>query len=257
MVLPALSISVRKAPSWDLGLLCQVNPREDENLEVRASGKDQAMRVASVHPILSTCQLETASSPFCGFVALADLFGYSRKKKPTGVEGQEETDTPDIISKELHAGPNPLLIPQASPNLLFVSADSIEGRPTLHQYFKLFHETYVEYAHKVYFELKYHGPHLKKIIDEQHACLRGALQKLLKVVEKQPNLEESIDSAIEQHNLLEELVKRLKNLPGAQNMPLSKVEREFKQKLGNGFVWLILLYVIHFTLSSLYLLALD
>ncbi|KAK6933019.1 Nucleoporin Nup88 [Dillenia turbinata] len=225
----------------------------------QASGKDQAMRVPSVHPVLNTCQSQTASSPLCGFVALADSFGYSWvlgitssqecivlemktwnlllpinvdvEKKPTGVEGQKETDTPDIISKELLVGPNPVLIPQASPNLRSISADSIEGRSTLHQYFKLFHENYVEYAHKVYFELKHHGPHMKKIIDEQHARLYEAQQKLLKVEEKQPNLEERINSAFERHNLLEERVNRLRNLPGAQNKPLSKAERDFKQEI--------------------------
>lgn len=70
------------------------------------------------------------------------------KKSPISEELKEE-DTPDIISKELLSGPKVVLVPQASPNLRSVAADSIEGRSTLHQYFKLFHENYVEYAHKV------------------------------------------------------------------------------------------------------------
>lgn len=141
------------------------------------SGKDETVRTPSVHPVLSTCQGEASSpSPLCGFVSLFDSFGYSwivgvtsaqecvvlemktwnlllpiqidSEKKTTDLE-RKEIDTPDIISKELLSGPKVVLLPQASPNLRSVAADSIEGRSMLHQYFKLFHENYVEYAHKV------------------------------------------------------------------------------------------------------------
>ncbi|KAL8557127.1 hypothetical protein ACS0TY_004546 [Phlomoides rotata] len=37
----------------------------------------------------------------------------------------------------------------SAPSLHSITADSIEGRSTLHQYFKMFHENYVEYAHKL------------------------------------------------------------------------------------------------------------
>lgn len=142
----------------------------------QSSGKEETVRTPSVHPVLSTCQTDN-SSPLCGFEALSDSFGYSwimgvtsmqecfvlemktwnlllpihvdmEKKSPISEELKEE-DTPDIISKELLSGPKVVLVPQASPNLRSVAADSIEGRSTLHQYFKLFHENYVEYAHKV------------------------------------------------------------------------------------------------------------
>ncbi|KAE8712039.1 ABC1 family protein [Hibiscus syriacus] len=91
------------------------------------------------------------------------------QEKPVSLEEQKEKDTPYIISKELLSGPKSVLVPQASPNLRSISADSIEGRSALHQYFMLFRENYVEYAHKVCFELKHHGPQLKRIIDDQHA----------------------------------------------------------------------------------------
>lgn len=142
------------------------------------SGKDEPNRSPSVHPVLNTCQGETSSpSPICGFVSLFDSFGYSwivgvtsthecvviemktwnlllhiqidTEKKPVELGEKKEIDAPDIISKELLSGPKVVLLPQASPNLRSVAADSIEGRSTLHQYFKLFHENYVEYAHKV------------------------------------------------------------------------------------------------------------
>ncbi|OAY38426.1 hypothetical protein MANES_10G013600v8 [Manihot esculenta] len=224
----------------------------------QSSGKEETVRTPSVHPVLSTCQTDN-SSPLCGFEALSDSFGYSwimgvtsmqecfvlemktwnlllpihvdmEKKSPISEELKEE-DTPDIISKELLSGPKVVLVPQASPNLRSVAADSIEGRSTLHQYFKLFHENYVEYAHKVFFELKHHGPQLKRIVDVQHARLREAQEKLLKVEEKQSGLEERINHAIQVHNLLEKRLERLRNLPGAHKKPLSRAEREFKSEL--------------------------
>lgn len=84
----------------------------------------------------------------------------------------------------------------------------------------------------MYFELKHHGPQLKKIIEDQHGRLRGAHQKLLKVEEKQENLDDRIARATHVHSLLEERLQRLRNLPGVRKKPLSKEEREFKSELG-------------------------
>ena len=142
-----------------------------------AIGKNETMKAPSVHPVLSTCQAESSSlCPISGFVALSDSFGYSwivavtyshecivlemkslnllipvnvDLEKDISLEEPKQIDTPDIISKELLSGPKVVFIPQASPNLRSVAADSFEGRSTVHQYFKLFHENYVEYAHKV------------------------------------------------------------------------------------------------------------
>ncbi|TYG51960.1 hypothetical protein ES288_D10G303100v1 [Gossypium darwinii] len=225
------------------------------------NGKDENIKTPSVHPVLSTCQGETSSSspsPLSGFASLSDSFGYSwvvvvtstqecvvlemktwnlllpiqiDKEKPIDMEQQKEKDTPDIISKELLSGPKSVLAPQASPNLRSISADSIEGRSALHQYFKLFHENYVEYAHKVYFELKHHGPQLKRIIDDQHARLDEAQQKISRVEAKQPMLDERIDRAVQRHNSLEQRLQRLRRLPGAHKKPFSRAEREFKSEL--------------------------
>ncbi|KVI09973.1 Nucleoporin Nup88 [Cynara cardunculus var. scolymus] len=218
------------------------------------NGIDDDMRAPSVQSVLSTCQMESSASPLCGFVALSDSFGCSwivgltsafecivlgmeswnlllpahidEQKKSVDLEEPIETGYATIISKELLTGPKAVLVPPTSPNP--VATDSIEGRSTLHQYFKLFHENYVEYAHKVYFELKHHGPQLKKIIDDQHARLREAQQKLAKVEEKQENLENRIDRAVQTHNLLEERLLNLRNLPGIHKKPLSKAEKEFR-----------------------------
>lgn len=224
------------------------------------SGKTETMRTPSVHPVLSTCQGEISSqAPLSGFVSLSDSFGCSWIVVVTGsrecimlemktwnlllplqvdmegkslhLEEPKEKDMPDMISKELLVGPKVVLVPQTSPNVRSVSADSIEGRSMLHDYFKLFHENYVEYAHKVHFELKHHEPLLKKIINDQHARLGDAQQKLLQVEEKQSKLENRIDSAIQLHNVLEERLKRLRKLPGPHKKPLSRAEREFKSEL--------------------------
>lgn len=98
----------------------------------------------------------------------------------------------------------------------------------------------------MYFELKHHGPHLKRIINDQHSRLGEAQEKILKVEEKQSNLEDRIAHAIQQQSFLEERLKRLRNLPGVHKKPLSKAERQFKSELGSCFslqsllVWLIL-----------------
>ncbi|KAI9073491.1 hypothetical protein K1719_044530 [Acacia pycnantha] len=227
----------------------------------QANGKDDKMRTPSVHPVLNTCQSgSTTASPLCGFSSLSDSFGYSwivavtlsqecivletktwnlllppnvdMEKKPILLEDKsEERDIPTIISKELLSGPRTVLVPQASPSLRSILPDSIEGRSALHQYFKLFHETYVEYAHKVYLELKHHAPQLKKIVDDQQARLGDAQLKLLKVAEKQPVLEKRINRAVQMHSSLKERLQQLRNLPGVHKKPLSKAEQQFKSEL--------------------------
>uniref|UniRef100_A0A251SNV3 Putative nucleotide-binding alpha-beta plait domain-containing protein n=1 Tax=Helianthus annuus TaxID=4232 RepID=A0A251SNV3_HELAN len=239
---------------WSGGQL-QIDALADE-LQPK-NGIDDDMRLSTVQSVLNTCQVESSVSSLYGFVALADSFGScwivgltsgfecivlgmeswnlllpAHVDKEKKFESLEENTVPGdatIISKELLAGPKVVIVPPTSPNP--VAADSIEGRSTLHQYFKLFHENYVEYAHKVYFELKHHGPQLKKIIDEQHARLREAQQKLAKVEEKQENLENRIDRVIQTHGLLEERLLNLRNLLGIHKKPLSKAEREFKMEL--------------------------
>ncbi|KAE8717746.1 Nuclear pore complex protein NUP88 [Hibiscus syriacus] len=223
------------------------------------NGKDENIKTPSVHPVLSTCQGETSlPSPLFGFTSLSDSFGYSwvvlitsteecvvlemktwnlllpiqiDQEKPVSLEEQKEKDTPDIISKELLSGPKSVLVPHASPNLHSISADSIEGRSALHQYFKLFHENYVEYAHKVYFELKHHGPQLKRIIDDQHTRLNKAQENILRVEAKQSMLNERIDRAVQRHGSLEQRLQHLRRLPGVQKKPLSRAEQEFKSEL--------------------------
>ncbi|GAV85598.1 Nup88 domain-containing protein [Cephalotus follicularis] len=226
----------------------------------QTTGKDETIRTPSVHPVLNTCPGESFSpAPLVGFVSLADSFGYSwivavtstqecivlemktwslllpiqvdAEKTPNILEERKETNTTYILSKELLSGPKVVLVPQASPNLRSIAADSIEGRSTLHQYFKLFHENYVEYAHKVYFELEHHGPHLKRIIDDQHARLAEAVQKLLKVEEKQPMLKDRINHALQINDLLAQRLQHLRKVHGAHIKPLSKAEQEFKSEL--------------------------
>lgn len=144
----------------------------------QAHGKEGMMRPPSVDSVICTYEGDASSiPPLCGFLALADSFGSSwtlgltsagecivlqmqtwnlllphvvDKEIESSLEDLNDTEIPTIISRELLRGPKMVLLPPSSPNLRSVSADSIEGRSTLHQYFKLFHENYVEYAHKVW-----------------------------------------------------------------------------------------------------------
>lgn len=144
----------------------------------QASGKDEIMKTPSVYSVLNTCQGESSSpSPLCGFIAMSDSFGCSwivgltsshecvvlemetwnlllpidvdKENKMKNSEEPKTSDAKTIISKELLSGPKVVLVPPSSSSLRSISADSIEGRSALHQYFKLFNENYVEYAHKV------------------------------------------------------------------------------------------------------------
>lgn len=144
----------------------------------QTNGKEEVRRSPSVNPVINTCQGESSSTPsFCGFLTLADSFGDSwimgltfsrecivlemetwklllplivdKREKPAIEEEPKDTISQTIISKELLSGPKVVLLPPSSPNIRSVTADSIEGRSTLHQYFKLFHENYMEYALKV------------------------------------------------------------------------------------------------------------
>ncbi|KAF8009899.1 hypothetical protein BT93_J0775 [Corymbia citriodora subsp. variegata] len=226
----------------------------------QANGKEEVVRTPSINPVLSTCLEETSSpAPLCGALSLSDSFGYSwivgvtssrdcivlemktwdvllpvgvdTEKKDISLDKSKEMETPAMISKELISGPRVVLVPQTPSNQRSVAADSIEGRSILHQYFKIFHENYVEYAHKVYFEVKHHAPQLKRIIDDQHARLVEAQDRLLKVERKQMELDERMDHAIQQHEILDERLKCLRKLPVAHKKPLSRAERDFKSEL--------------------------
>lgn len=141
-------------------------------------GKEVPMRTPSVHSILSTCPGDSSTpSPLHGSLALSDSYGsswivgltssndcivlqmetwnvlltdaFDKIKETLATNETKLSNPPTIISKELLGGPKAVLLPPSAPNLRSVTADSIEGRSMLHQYFKLFHENYVEYAHKV------------------------------------------------------------------------------------------------------------
>ncbi|KAK4403384.1 Nuclear pore complex protein [Sesamum angolense] len=204
----------------------------------QTSGKEEAMRTPSVLSVLSTCPGDS-SSPSPLHVLQMDTWNMLltdavEKVTETGTADElKETGTHTIISKDLLSGPKAVLLPPSAPNLRSVTADSIEGRSMLHQYFKLFHENYVEYAHKVHFELQHHAPHLKKIIDNQHSRLREMERKLSEVERKQEKIEDRIDRAVKVHSSLEERLQNLRSLPGSHKKPLSKAERDFKLELDN------------------------
>uniref|UniRef100_A0A1J3JRS6 Nuclear pore complex protein NUP88 n=1 Tax=Noccaea caerulescens TaxID=107243 RepID=A0A1J3JRS6_NOCCA len=226
----------------------------------QATGRDEALKTPSVHTVLSTCQEDSAASSLLGFVPLSDSFGYSwiiavlssgecivaemktwdlllpihvstEKTESSSPIEKKEQDPSCIISKELLAGPKVRIAPHALPNQRSTPANSVEGRSVLHHYVKLFHENYVEYAHKVYFELQHHAPNLKRIIDDQHQRLSEANEKMSKVEKNQSLLEKRIHKAIQRHDSLEERLQRLRSLPGTHKKPLTRAERDFKTEL--------------------------
>lgn len=219
-------------------------------------GMDKIAKAPTVCPILSTSHSESCSpSLLCGFVTIADSFGHSQIVGITSSYncivlemkswdeilplhynmdvksiGSTETDIPDIISRELLSGPRAISVPPTT-TLRSLSVDSIEGRSTLHHYIKLFHENYVEYAHKVYIELKHHGDYLKIIMDDQHKRIREAKQLLENFEAKEAGVKDRILRAFEVYEHLEKRLQNLTTLPGAKKKPLSRAEREFKAQL--------------------------
>ncbi|GAA0148193.1 transporter [Lithospermum erythrorhizon] len=157
-----------------------------------------------------------------------------KESESTGLEELKGRDDATIISNDLLGGPKAVIMPQPSSNLRSVASDSIEGRSALHQYYKLFHENYLEYALKVHFELQHHAPRLKEIVDDLRSRLRNVEQKLSHIEKNQEKIEDRIDHAFEFQENLEMRSRDLRNLPGARKKPLSKAEKDFKSEL-DGF----------------------
>ncbi|OAY66753.1 Nuclear pore complex protein NUP88 [Ananas comosus] len=210
----------------------------------------------SVHPILATGNEESCSPFLSGFVTIADAYGHLqivgitlsyecivvemkgwKEPMPINYEfdsksanDEEAATIPEFISKELLAGPKTIILP-ASASLRSLTADSIEGRSTLHHYIKLFHENYVEYAHKVYIELKEHADYLKTVIDDQQKRLHAVKQSLARYETKEQGINDRIDRAFKVYELLEMRLESFKTLPARNKKPLSRAEREFKAQL--------------------------
>lgn len=54
----------------------------------------------------------------------------------------------------------------------------------------------------------------------------------MKVYDKQKGVDERIDHLIGKHNILDQWLQHLRNLPGSHRKPLSRAEWEFKAELG-------------------------
>ncbi|XP_011623988.1 nuclear pore complex protein NUP88 isoform X1 [Amborella trichopoda] len=228
-------------------------PFSDQTIE-----KNRIGEAPSVHPVLTTYQSETLQPfPLSGFVAIADSFGNTwtvaltssfeclvmemtglsayfqveREKGSPNLTVENDEVLPELVSRELLMGPKDVPIPQLPPSLRSLTPDSIEGRSTLHEYFKILHEKYVEYAHKVYVELNHHAARLKKITDDQVVRLHEVQQNLLHAEEDEPNIRDRIGRAFEFNLQLVERLQVLRSLPGIQQKPLTKAEREFKSEL--------------------------
>ncbi|KAI0502139.1 hypothetical protein KFK09_017086 [Dendrobium nobile] len=210
---------------------------------------------SSVCPILTTSHSESSPQALCGYAVVADSYGHSQfvgvtptneclvlemkgwnEMLPSHFDldmkpfGSTETIISDLLSKELLSGPKAIIIPPST-SLRSLTPDSIEGRSTLHHYIKLFHENYVEYAHKVYIELEQHGEYVKTITDTQLKRLKEVEQRLSKLEKNEKGVEERISRAFKVYELLEQRLKNFEVLPAANKKPLSKAEREFNADL--------------------------
>ncbi|KAG0465231.1 hypothetical protein HPP92_019395 [Vanilla planifolia] len=96
---------------------------------------------------------------------------HGREKNGTDVSSSYCEGKP-IVVKNL-SGPRAIIIPPST-SLRSLNPDSIEGRSTLHHHIKLFHENYVEYAHKVYIELEQHD----RISDQELDALKSSMEAL-------------------------------------------------------------------------------
>lgn len=222
--------------------------------------RSSAGKAPSVFPVLDTCPTEDSiPTPLLGVTVLLDSFGKSwlialtsacecaviemktqRELQPLQIDCSKEIDQSlevsemgnmEIMSKELVLGPKDIPIPQVSSSGRSLTADSIEGRSILHDHYKLLHEKYVEYAHKVYVELKYHGLRLNKVVDDQQLRLQEVKEKLHNVQKNESYLRERTMRSVEVNRQLEERLKKFSNLPGVKESPLTAAERDFKSQI--------------------------
>ncbi|KAK1271146.1 hypothetical protein QJS04_geneDACA007532 [Acorus gramineus] len=216
-------------------------------------------KAPSVHVVLSTCHDETCHpSPLCCFVPMAGSFGNSwivgvtssfecvavemrnwdttppisiDKLKTFSISAEPfESATEDILCKDVLNGPKVVLVP-SSLSLRSLSPESFEGKSTLHHYLKLFREAYVEYAHKVFVELRHHEAYIKKAVKDQYVRLSEVKQKLNGVDAREQSLNDRINRSVQFYGHLEERLQRFRTLPVAKKKPLSNAEREFKSQL--------------------------
>lgn len=222
--------------------------------------RSSAGKAPSVFPVLDTCPTEDSiPTPLLGVTTVLDSFGKSwllvltsacecaviemktqRELHPLQIDCSKENDqsleasemgSMEIMSKELLLGPKDIPIPQVSSSGRSLTADSIEGRSILHDHYKLLHEKYVEYAHKVYVELKYHGLRLNKVVDDQQLRLQEVKEKLHGAQKNENYLRERTVKAVEVNRQLEERLKKFSNLPGVKEAPLTAAERDFKSQI--------------------------
>ncbi|GLJ40760.1 hypothetical protein SUGI_0842760 [Cryptomeria japonica] len=226
----------------------------------RTTDRSSPGKAPSVFPVLETCPTEdSVPMPLLGVTTLLDSFGKAwlialtsacecaviemkvqRELFPLRIEGCKGTDqgleasetvNSENMSRELLLGPKEIPIPQVPVSMRHLTADSIEGRSILHDHCKLLHEKYVEYAHKVYVELKNHGVRLNKVVDDQQLRLQELEEKLQNVQKDKNYLRERIMNAIEVNMQLNKRLKKVSNLPGVKKKPLTAAELEFKSQI--------------------------
>ncbi|MCO5546612.1 hypothetical protein L7F22_000042 [Adiantum nelumboides] len=235
-------------------ILLQWLPFSEQSISRTSTGKPP-----TVYPILDTCPVgNSVNAPLLGITQVLNCFGEvwlvavtsSCECAVVGVKSflaldsmsLGETDIADegirhfegvsqVISKELLQGPKDLPIPQVSMSERTLTVNSIEGKEILHDQWKLLHEKYIEYAHRVDVELKIHASRLHKDVQDQNRRLSEAQIKMAEAVQSSGFLTSQIAAAAQKNKSLKERVKKHRALLANKQMPLTASEREYLSQL--------------------------
>ncbi|KAH7307454.1 hypothetical protein KP509_22G059800 [Ceratopteris richardii] len=240
-------------------ILLQWLPFSEQSISRTSTGKPP-----TVYPILDTCPVgKSVNSPLLGITQVLNGFGEvwlvavtaSCECAVIGVksflaldplsidvtqDAEEEAKIDEggvsqgvlqVISKELLRGPKDIPIPQVSFSGKLLTVDSIEGKEVLHDHWKLLHEKYIEYVHRVDVELNIHVSRLQQDVQDQQQRLSEAQSKLVRAVQFSSLLVSRIAEAGEKNKMLKEQVRNHRAIFANKQMPLTATEREYLYQL--------------------------
>ncbi|KAI5056693.1 hypothetical protein GOP47_0028511 [Adiantum capillus-veneris] len=234
-------------------ILLQWLPFSEQSISRNSTG-----RPPTVYPILDTCPGKTVNFPLLGITQVLNCFGEvwlvavtsSCECAVVGVksflaldpmslcvtesaneERRQFDGVSQVISKELLQGPKDIPIPQVSFSGRTLTVNSIEGKEILHDQWKLLHEKYIEYAHRVNVELKIHASRLHKDVQDQNRRLSEVQIKIAEAIDSSSLLTSQIAAATQKNKSLKEQVKKHRAVLANNQMPLTASEREYLSQL--------------------------
>lgn len=235
-------------------ILLQWLPFSEQSISRTSTGKPP-----TVYPILDTCPVgKSVNSPLLGITQVLNSFGevwlvavtsscecavVGMKSvlalDPISIDGNRSADEEtrnvegisQVISKELLQGPKDIHIPQVSSSGRTLTLNFIEGKELLHDQWKLLHEKYIEYAHRVDVELKIHASRLYQDVQDQNRRLCEAQTKLAEAIQSSGFLTSQIAAAAQKNKFLKERVKKHRAVLANKQMPLTASECEYLSQL--------------------------